>query len=185
MGSKIHQQSIQKFSVGSTNVIKNITNEVVRACAKADVIVEENVISLAVRLLSLDPSYGLRLDSHYDRRALEEFIVKCVVKFTGWLYNFTNISLFYSFFVDFDNSSVKTLTIQVFYMDHCIDEERITNHHMELLKRKTLSLTQEIIGGPFKYKEDRDKLFKKLVFDIIVNTTLGSPTNSKVRFFSL
>lgn len=84
MDSKIHHQSIQKFCVGSSNVIKNITNEVMRDCAKADIIVEENVISLAVRLLSLDPSYGLRLDSHYDRRALEEFVFKCVVKFTGW-----------------------------------------------------------------------------------------------------
>lgn len=71
--------------------------------------------------------------------------------------------------------------MQAFFMDHCIDEERITNYNTELLKYKTLSLTQEIIGGSFKYKEDRDKLFKKLVFDIIVNATLGSPTNSKVR----
>lgn len=71
--------------------------------------------------------------------------------------------------------------MQAFFMDHCIDEERITSYHMELLKSKTSSLTQEIIAGSFKYKEDRDKLFKKLVFDIIVNTTLGSPTNSKVK----
>lgn len=83
MGSKIHHQSSQKFGVGSSNVIKNITNEVMRNCAKDDIIVQENVISLAVRLLSLDPSYGLRLDSHYDRRALEEFVFKCVMKFKG------------------------------------------------------------------------------------------------------
>lgn len=71
--------------------------------------------------------------------------------------------------------------MQVFCMDHCIDEERIAKYHTELLKFKTLTLTQEIIAGSFKYKEDRDKLIKKLVFDIIVNTTLGNPTNSKVR----
>lgn len=98
MDSKIHQPYSQKFCVGSSNVIKNITGDVMRDCAKADIIVEENVISLAVRLLSLDPSYGLRLDSHYDRRALEEFVFKCVVKFTGWhiVGNIKNISLVFT-----------------------------------------------------------------------------------------
>lgn len=75
--------SLDKFSIGSSNVVKNITNEVVRECAKIDVIAVEHVVSLAVRLLSLDPSYGLRLDSRFDRRSLEEFVQKCVEKLTG------------------------------------------------------------------------------------------------------
>lgn len=83
MQTIIKYNSLEKFSVGSSNVIKNITNEVMRECAKVDVTVDENVVSLSIRLLSLDPSYGLRLDARYDRRALEEFVQKCVGKFYG------------------------------------------------------------------------------------------------------
>lgn len=75
--------STDQYNVGSSNVVNNITNEVIRECTKVGVVVEENVVSLAVRLLSLDPSYGLCLDGHYNRQSLEEFVYKCVVKFSG------------------------------------------------------------------------------------------------------
>lgn len=76
-----------RFNVGSNNVVHNITNEVIRECSKIGVFVDENVVSLAIRLLSLDPWYGLRLDSRYDRKALEEFVNKCVQKFSGLTMN--------------------------------------------------------------------------------------------------
>lgn len=70
--------------------------------------------------------------------------------------------------------------MQVFFMDHTIDADRITEYQTDRLKAKSMKLTQEIITGIFPLKDDRDKLFKKIIFDIIINTMLGSPTNSKV-----
>ena len=74
---------IQNLSVGSANVFKNIKYEVVRDCAKIDIIAEENVVALTICLLSLDPSNGVRLDRSYDRHAVEGLVKKCVEKFRG------------------------------------------------------------------------------------------------------
>lgn len=74
---------LDKFVVGSATVVKNITKEVLRDCAKLDVFLDENVVALAVRLLCLDPANGLQLNRTYERRELEEFVSKCVDRLKG------------------------------------------------------------------------------------------------------
>lgn len=70
--------------------------------------------------------------------------------------------------------------MQVFFMDHAIDADRISVYHANQLKSKTFKLMQEILTGTFVKADDREKLLKKIIFDIIVNSMLGNPTNSKV-----
>lgn len=77
--------ALEKYHVGSDTIIKNITKEVIRDCAKQDVHIDESIVSLAVRLLCLDPANGLQLDHHYDRRDLELFVTRCVQKLAGIL----------------------------------------------------------------------------------------------------
>lgn len=71
--------------------------------------------------------------------------------------------------------------MQAFFITHSIDGKRIVERQQELLNGRTSSLTKEIITATIRTAEDRDKLFKKIVIDIIVHTSLGNPTNVKVR----
>lgn len=75
--------ALDKFVVGSATVIKNITKEVLRDCAKIGVYIDESVVAFAVRLLCLDPANGLQLNRTYERRELEEFVGKCVERLKG------------------------------------------------------------------------------------------------------
>lgn len=155
--------TLEKFSVGSDNAIKNITSEVVRDCAKIDIHVEEPVVSLAVRLLCLDPANGLQLDQHYDRRDLEEFVAKCVSKFQ-----------------DQTSSSIKTLNMQWFGMERTINPDRIVSTQEAAMRAKLKKLTNEILSAPCKQPDDREKVVKKMAVDVIMYCSLGSPANQQL-----
>lgn len=81
---------------------------------------------------------------------------------------------------DSKNTSVKTMQMQAFFMSHTIEAQRIVHLQRALLKSRTSALTNEILTCELISKDDRDKLFKKIVVDIIVNNSLGSPSNGKV-----
>lgn len=155
--------ALAQFSVGSDNAIKNITSEVVRDCAKIDIHIEEPVVSLAVRLLCLDPANGLQLDEHYDRSDLEEFVAKCVAKFQ-----------------DRSNSSIKTLHMQWLGMEYSIDPERIISTQETIMRTKLRKLTNEILSAPCKQPEDRERVMKKMAVDVIMYCSLGSPANQQL-----
>lgn len=57
-------------------LFKNIINEVKKSCLEVDIVVDEQFVSVIVKLLSLDP--GLHLDGKMDRRSLGSFVRKCV-----------------------------------------------------------------------------------------------------------
>ena len=59
-------------------VLKNVVSEVKKSCLEVDIIVYEELVSVIVKLLSLDPSHGLHLDGKLDRRSLGSFVSKCV-----------------------------------------------------------------------------------------------------------
>lgn len=84
---------MEKYDVGSATVVKNITKELIRDLAKIDVYLEPNVVSLAVRLLCLDPANGLYLNKTYERRELEEFVSKCVDRLKGRFFRFEKYNL--------------------------------------------------------------------------------------------
>lgn len=71
--------------------------------------------------------------------------------------------------------------MQAFFITHSIDAKRIVDRQMQLLNERTASLTKEIITATIRTTEDRDKLFKKIIIDIIVQMSLGNPTNVKVK----
>lgn len=65
-------------------------------------------------------------------------------------------------------------------MDHSIDSDRIVLYHANLLKTKSMKITEEIISNHHKTTEERNKLLRKISADIIGNNLLGNATNSKV-----
>ena len=83
-------------------------------------------------------------------------------------------------FTDQTSSSVKALSQQAFFSNHHINTDRISNFYGKQLQAKTEKLTNEITTSDIKTKEDREKMFKKIVIDIIVNSSFGSPSSSKV-----
>lgn len=69
--------------------------------------------------------------------------------------------------------------MQVFSIDHVIDTERIFQAHSDSMHSKTAKLTNDLLSAQNSSKNERDKLFKKLTLDIIVNNYLGSASNQK------
>lgn len=59
-------------------VFKTILIEVKKSCLDCDIVVDEQLVSVIIKLLSLDPSYGLHLDGKMDRRSLGSFVRKCI-----------------------------------------------------------------------------------------------------------
>lgn len=59
-------------------VFKTILNEVKKSCLDSDIVMDEQFVSIIIKLLSLDPSYGLHLDGKMDRRSLGSFVRKCI-----------------------------------------------------------------------------------------------------------
>lgn len=69
---------IGEVDVFPPGLFKNIINEVKKSCLEVDIVVDEELVSVIVKLLSLDPSHGLHLDGKMDRRSLGSFVRKCV-----------------------------------------------------------------------------------------------------------
>lgn len=155
---------LHQFAVGSDNVIKNITSEVVRECARRRVRVDEPVVSLAVRLLCLDPANGLRLDASYERSDLEEFVAKCVARFSDAHHG----------------PASATLHMQWFSAAHTIDVQRIAHVQETQRAQRTQKLVDEILGVRCKTDIDRERLLRKIAVDVIVNGALGSPANQQL-----
>lgn len=70
--------------------------------------------------------------------------------------------------------------MQVYSMDHTIDTERICQLHSNAMQEKTAKLTNDLLSAQPGSSNERDKLFKKITLDIIVNNFLGSASNQKV-----
>lgn len=75
MDQLLNSDNVEFFPLG---VFKTILNEVKKSCLEVDVVVHEQLVSVVIKLLSLDPSYGLHLDGKMDRRSLGSFVKKCV-----------------------------------------------------------------------------------------------------------
>lgn len=75
MDQLLKSGDVEFFPLG---VFKNILNEVTKSCLEVDIVVHEQLVSVIIKLLSLDPSYGLHLDGKMDRRSLGSFVRKCV-----------------------------------------------------------------------------------------------------------
>lgn len=154
---------IADFSVGSTNAIKILTQEIIRECNKINITVDECLVSYAINLFSFDPVFGVQLFSRLDKNRIETAISMCVQKFS----NETHPSL-------------KTLGMQAKFMLNPIDSEQIINERRDQMKSKTSKLTKEILEANVITKEDRIKLIRKMAIDLIVYNGLGNPGNTKI-----
>lgn len=84
---------------------------------------------------------------------------------------------------DPDNLFVAIVKLQVYYMDHYIDKNRIIAKHQTEMNEKMEPLTRQIINTRLKSKTECDEYMKKLAVDIIAHYALGNPGQSQVRFF--
>lgn len=83
-------------------------------------------------------------------------------------------------YLDPDNLFVATVKMQIYYMDHYIDKNRIIEKHRNEFDEKMRPLTRSIINTQLKSKKECDEYMKKLAVDIIARYALGSPENSQV-----
>lgn len=68
----------------------------------------------------------------------------------------------------------------MYFAEHTIDIERISQTNNQNLRENTASLTKEIICGEYKNHYEQERLLKKIAVDILVTTSMGNPINGKV-----
>lgn len=74
--------------------------------------------------------------------------------------------------------------MQMYYVEHSIDIERISQTNRQTLRENTAALTREIISGEYKVHYEQERLLKKIAVDILVTTSMGNPVNGKVVLVS-
>ncbi|XP_037911697.1 cilia- and flagella-associated protein 206 [Hermetia illucens] len=156
-------QITKNFSSGTRNVVKNIASEIVRECGKQGTTLSAEVASLGVVIFCLDPANKLSLTSQNDRSVLENFVRYCVHKF-----------------LDGQSPLVKTLEMQVFFLNNSIDPERVLKKYQANIDEKAQPLWKEIMEVENPNKDEQEKIFKKIMVYINMTYLLGSPTNAKV-----
>lgn len=74
--------------------------------------------------------------------------------------------------------------MQMYYVEHSIDIERISRTNRQTLRENTAALTREIVSGEYKVHYEQERLLKKIAVDILVTTSMGNPVNGKVVLVS-
>lgn len=70
--------------------------------------------------------------------------------------------------------------MQMFFAEHSIDIERISQTNRQTLRENIGALTREIISAEYKVHYEQERLLKKIAVDILVTTSMGNPINGKV-----
>jgi hypothetical protein len=70
--------------------------------------------------------------------------------------------------------------MQVFFIENSKPYDEIIAEYHDNLNKKTCLLVKEIIEGNNKNKDDLFTLQKKIIIDVILQTSLGSPSNQEV-----
>ncbi|KAJ6640303.1 Cilia- and flagella-associated protein 206 [Pseudolycoriella hygida] len=123
----------------------------------------EQLATVVIKLLSLDPSHGLHLDGEMDRRSLGSFVRKCVEILCD---RFSGLHL--------------TLNMQIYFAEHIIDVERLSKINRQTIRENIAALTKDIITGDYKTHYDQERLLKKIAVDVLVTTSMGNPINGKL-----
>ncbi|XP_059611715.1 cilia- and flagella-associated protein 206-like [Phlebotomus argentipes] len=84
------------------------------------------------------------------------------------------------FLADKRRPALITLKMQFYVTENPVAVERIKQKHRDVVKQKTSRLSREILEGCPKSKEERAKLLRRIVVDLVVNNSIGSPANEKV-----
>ncbi|RZC32461.1 UPF0704 protein C6orf165 -like [Asbolus verrucosus] len=140
--------------------IRNIEKEILRECANKGIQVYSNFLNYYIKLLALDPSWGITTNFMINREDVQNFIKFVVAKLEDQL-----------------TPSMIVLKMQFYF--HCnfsMKQKMLKRNRTELLARlKTLE--HEIIDiKVLKEDEEIDFIYKKMVYYITLASGLGNPT---------
>lgn len=72
------------------------------------------------------------------------------------------------------------MSMQVYFVENPVDSSVIISKQRNLLASRSEKLIKDIVEIRSSSKDDRNRLFKRMVVDIIINNGLGNPGNHKV-----
>lgn len=72
--------------------------------------------------------------------------------------------------------------MQMYFANHTISVDRISETHRQTLRDSVAALTKEIVTGDYKINYEQERLLKKIAVDILVTMSMGNPINGKVIF---
>ncbi|XP_044268139.1 cilia- and flagella-associated protein 206 [Tribolium madens] len=140
--------------------IRNIEKEILRECAYKGIQVHENFLNYYLKLLSLDPTWGITGKDVLDRSDVQNFIKYVVNQLKNQ-----------------NTPSMITLKMQFYFTcNYQMKQKMVKRNRAELLLRLR-GLEQEIIDVKHLNEEDEINLmYKKIVYYITLASGLGNPT---------
>lgn len=77
-------KSFNKYQFEANNLVRSTAEEIIEDCAKLDIVVEPNVVLLAVHLFRLDPKYCINDGgAAVNHKSTDMLVRKCIPIFSG------------------------------------------------------------------------------------------------------
>ncbi|GLG97299.1 Uncharacterized protein GBIM_04083 [Gryllus bimaculatus] len=142
------------------NVSEGVIREIITDCASKGVTVDEALAAYVIKLTVLDPAHGFIQDQPLGTEDLCKLVALCIEKLLK------------------ENCPyLSTIKMQVEFQTHHRTRKQQVAEIEASIKKSTGPLLREITDASSKYKDDLEKLYKKIIAAIILRSGLGNPTN--------
>lgn len=168
------------------STVKNVVQEIMRECTNRGIQISDSfviyfvsipfkltkqedktlILNIQVKLLMLDPTWGITSGSLPNRNDVQNFVKHC-------LHRLENQSC----------PCIITLKMQLYFMSNFDNIEHMVMRNRTDLKTRLSPLEKEVVETQTDVKEDMDKLYKKIVYLVTLYSGLGNPTVKSVSIF--
>ncbi|KAB0798729.1 hypothetical protein PPYR_06609 [Photinus pyralis] len=142
---------------------KNVLQELLRECTNKSIQIPESFILYYVKLLLLNPSWGILPGTLPHRNDVRYLVKQCVQKLSNQ-----------------SHSSIVTLKIQHYFKENFENLENMIIKNRADLKARILPLEKDILDAYVEDEEGLGRLFRKVVYFITLTSGLGNPTDEQV-----
>jgi hypothetical protein len=140
--------------------IRNIEKEILRECANKGIQIHENFLNYYLKLLALDPTWGITDKDMLNRADVQKFIKYVVSKLENQL-----------------TPSMIALKMQFYFSCNFQMKHKMVKRNRSELLIRLRALEQEIVDVKYLAEEDEiDLTYKKIVYYITLASGLGNPT---------
>ncbi|KAF2896056.1 hypothetical protein ILUMI_10119 [Ignelater luminosus] len=146
------------------STIKNVVQEIMRECTNKGVQISDSFVIYFVKLLMLDPTWGITSGSLPNRNDVQIFVKHCI-------HRLENQSC----------PSIITLKMQLYFMSNFDNIENMVVKNRTDLKARLSPLEKEVLETQTDVKEDLEKLYKKIVYLVTLYSGMGNPTVKAFR----
>ncbi|KAK5644417.1 hypothetical protein RI129_005717 [Pyrocoelia pectoralis] len=142
---------------------KNVVQELSRECTNRLIPISENFLIYYVKLLMLNPRWGIFSGTLPYRNDVQYFVKHCLEKLNNQ-----------------SHSSIVTLKLQLYFKENFENLENMIIKNRTALKARILPLEKVILEAFTEDKIELEEVFRKIVYFITLTSGLGNPTDELV-----